>query len=129
MSDRDKPKNDDDFAAKAAAGRTGLASEFVAFLKDNKKWWLAPIIISILGLGVLVMLGGTPRDMYAAKAVAEPNCFARFVSGGASAEASVHSALQVALCSTNPDSVSPEIATYCRVVTLSPRSWSRKTLK
>ena len=59
MSARDKPDNDDDFVAKAAAGRTGLASEFVAFLKDNKKWWLAPIIISILGLGVLVMLGGS----------------------------------------------------------------------
>jgi len=59
MSDRDKLDDDDDFAAKAAAGRSGLASEFVAFLKDNKKWWLAPIIISILGLGVLVMLGGS----------------------------------------------------------------------
>ena len=58
MSDQEKPGNDD-FAAKASAERTGLAGEFVAFLKDNKKWWLAPIILSILGLGALVMLGGT----------------------------------------------------------------------
>jgi hypothetical protein len=49
----------DDFVTQAGEGRTGLASEFVEFLKDNKKWWLAPIIISILGLGLLVMLGGT----------------------------------------------------------------------
>ena len=48
-----------DFIAQAGQSRGGLASEFVDFLKDNKKWWLAPIIISILGLGLLVMLGGT----------------------------------------------------------------------
>ena len=39
--------------------QTGLVSEFVGFLKANKKWWLAPIIISILLLGLLVVLGGT----------------------------------------------------------------------
>jgi predicted cobalt transporter CbtA len=49
----------DDFAAQANEDRAGLGGEFVAFLKDNKKWWLAPIIISIVGLGLLVMLGGT----------------------------------------------------------------------
>ncbi len=54
----DEPK-DDDFASQANQERTGLGGEFVDFLKDNKKWWLAPIIISILGLGLLVMLGGT----------------------------------------------------------------------
>lgn len=48
-----------DFAAQSAQERTGLVEEFVDFLKDNKKWWLAPIIVSILGLGLLVMLGGT----------------------------------------------------------------------
>ena len=56
MSDENK----NDFAAEAAKeGSSSLASEFVDFLKDNKKWWLAPIIISILGLGALVLLGGT----------------------------------------------------------------------
>ena len=59
MSDTEKPSHEDDFAAEAAADRAGLASEFVAFLKDNKKWWLAPIIVSIVLLGALVMLGGT----------------------------------------------------------------------
>ncbi|MGH0037022.1 MAG: DUF5989 family protein [Myxococcota bacterium] len=51
---------DNDFAAEARSDeRGGLASEFVSFLKDNKKWWLAPIIFSILGLGLLVVLGGS----------------------------------------------------------------------
>ena len=54
--DQDKGK---DFAAQASGDRSGLGTEFVDFLKDNKKWWLAPIIISIVGLGLLVMLGGT----------------------------------------------------------------------
>jgi hypothetical protein len=49
----------DDFVAQAGESRTGIAAEFVDFLKENKKWWLAPIIISILGLGLLVVLGGT----------------------------------------------------------------------
>ena len=58
MADQDN-KESNDFAAQSTGERTGLVSEFVEFLKDNKKWWLAPIIISILGLGLLVMLGGT----------------------------------------------------------------------
>ena len=58
MSDQ-KTEETKDFAAQAGESRSGLAGEFVDFLKDNKKWWLAPIIISILALGVLVLLGGT----------------------------------------------------------------------
>ena len=52
-------QKNNDFAAQASGDRNGLGAEFVDFLKDNKKWWLAPIIISILGLGMLVLLGGT----------------------------------------------------------------------
>ena len=29
------------------------------FLSQNKKWWLAPIVVSVLLLGALVLLGGT----------------------------------------------------------------------
>ena len=31
----------------------------VGFVGQNKKWWLAPILLSILLLGVLVALGST----------------------------------------------------------------------
>ena len=58
MSDQEN-REENDFAAQAGGERSGLTSEFVSFLKENKKWWLAPIIVSILGLGALVMLGGT----------------------------------------------------------------------
>jgi len=58
MSD-ESSDSENDFATQSKGQRTGLVSEFVDFLRDNKKWWLAPIIVSILGLGLLVMLGGT----------------------------------------------------------------------
>ncbi len=56
MSEQEKSE---DFTEQAGGKRVGLASEFWDFLKYNKKWWLAPIIISILGLGALVLLGGS----------------------------------------------------------------------
>jgi hypothetical protein len=55
----DNEESDNDFAAQASSDRTSLASEFTDFLKENKKWWLAPIVVAILGLGLLVLLGGT----------------------------------------------------------------------
>jgi hypothetical protein len=59
MPDNNHPKKDDEFLSLASGKQAGLVSEFIGFLKANKKWWLAPIIISILLLGLLVMLGGT----------------------------------------------------------------------
>lgn len=46
---------------KAAAEPHGesLASEFWAFLVQNKKWWLLPIVIVMLLLGTLILLSGT----------------------------------------------------------------------
>ncbi len=58
MSDNEGPEND--FAAQASEERrSSLLGEFVEFLGQNKKWWLAPIVISVLLLGALVLLGGT----------------------------------------------------------------------
>jgi hypothetical protein len=42
------------------SGESGnIISEFVEFLKHNKKLWLLPIIIVLILLGLLIMLGGT----------------------------------------------------------------------
>jgi hypothetical protein len=43
----------------AGKKRTSLPAEFWSFLKHNKKWWLLPILITLLILGLLVLLGGT----------------------------------------------------------------------
>ena len=39
----------------ARSGMISLASEFWAFLRVRKKWWLAPIIILMVALGGLLM--------------------------------------------------------------------------
>ena len=55
MPDETQP----DFLQQASGERTGLLAEVVAFLRHNKKWWLAPIVISVLLLGLFVVLGGS----------------------------------------------------------------------
>ena len=50
MSNDDNSK-DAEFLKRASGKQTGLVSEFIGFLKVNKKWWLAPLI------GVLLLLG------------------------------------------------------------------------
>ena len=39
--------------------RTSLISEFIYFLKTNKKWWLTPIIVSLAIIGLLAFLAGS----------------------------------------------------------------------
>ena len=39
--------------------RSSVIREFWEFLKHNKKWWLLPIILILLGLGLLVMLSSS----------------------------------------------------------------------
>jgi hypothetical protein len=37
----------------------GVVGELWAFITHNKKWWLTPILLMLLLLGVLIVLGGT----------------------------------------------------------------------
>ena len=41
------------------AKRMGIWQEFMLFMKENKAYWMAPIIIVLLLLLALVFLGGT----------------------------------------------------------------------
>lgn len=45
-------------AAAAQAG-AGFFSELWGFLKTNKKWWLLPVLVVFLALGLLVLLSST----------------------------------------------------------------------
>jgi hypothetical protein len=42
-----------------ASRQPGVLSEFWQFLKYNKKWWLLPLLIALLLLGLLVILSGS----------------------------------------------------------------------
>ena len=61
MTDDSKKRGNDgdDFARDAEQASVGLLSEYKDFLLHNKKWWLIPIIVALLLVGVLVILGGT----------------------------------------------------------------------
>jgi len=39
--------------------QAGILTEFFLFLKHNKKYWMIPILITLLALAALVLLGGT----------------------------------------------------------------------
>jgi hypothetical protein len=46
-------------AALASRKRVPLLREIIRFLRHNKKWWLAPLIVMLLLVGALLALGGT----------------------------------------------------------------------
>ena len=48
-----------DFAREAEGGSQGFLHEMLSFLSHTKKWWLAPIIIALLLIGVLVLASST----------------------------------------------------------------------
>ena len=49
----------DRFVQAGRQRRQGLLLEFWEFLKHNKKWWLLPILLGILVIGLFVVLAGS----------------------------------------------------------------------
>lgn len=47
------------FDRESELAQSGLIAEFGAYLRQNRKWWLAPIVVALLLLAGLVWLGGT----------------------------------------------------------------------
>jgi Family of unknown function (DUF5989) len=43
----------------AETPRPGIVREFLGFLKENRNWWLVPILIILALLGFLVTLGSS----------------------------------------------------------------------
>ena len=48
-----------EFEAAGEQGNASFLGEFIFFLKTNKKYWMIPILLALLGLGALILLGGT----------------------------------------------------------------------
>lgn len=48
-----------DFERAAQEKPAGLVRDLIGLLKANKKWWLAPIILALLLIGLLVFLAAT----------------------------------------------------------------------
>ena len=47
------------FAEQAGKRRQSAMAELVHFLRHNKKWWLTPIVVVLILVGVLAVLGGS----------------------------------------------------------------------
>ena len=54
-----KDSSSNAFESQAAEAPSSAVSELLAFAFNSKKWWLAPIIVVLLGLGLLAIMGGT----------------------------------------------------------------------
>ena len=48
-----------EFQSLATQKRTGLAREMWGMAMRTRKWWLLPIIVVLLGIGILIIVGGT----------------------------------------------------------------------
>ncbi len=47
------------FVEEAGKKESGILGEFWGYLKANKKWWLLPIVLALVLVGVLVLAGGS----------------------------------------------------------------------
>jgi len=59
MGDERNSNEKTHFTELAKEARPGLVREFTVFLLTNKKWWLTPVILLVLLLGLVVSFGGT----------------------------------------------------------------------
>ena len=54
-----KSSQANDFSRQATGGRSSFFAEYLYLLKQNKKWWMLPLVVLLLGFGVLMVLGST----------------------------------------------------------------------
>jgi hypothetical protein len=60
-NDDPKPANDPSPPISGArAKRPSLWSEFFQYLMENKKWWMIPIIVMVLLLGLVLVFAASP---------------------------------------------------------------------
>ena len=59
MDEQQKNGGPNEFESAAKQARSSGAKDFFSFLAQNKKWWLLPLVVVLVGLGALAILGGT----------------------------------------------------------------------
>jgi hypothetical protein len=57
---RERPDfHEDNEALLKGASNTGFWGEVFYFLKTSKKWWMLPLIVSFVAMGILLVLAKT----------------------------------------------------------------------
>lgn len=51
--------HNNEFANQASQPAPGIVREFWEFLRDNKKWWITPIVLVLLLVTALIFLSST----------------------------------------------------------------------
>ena len=60
MSNPQNPgSSQSDFARQGTMKRQSFFSEYLYFLKTNKKWWMLPLLLLMLAFGVLMVMAST----------------------------------------------------------------------
>jgi len=59
MSKAPKQSQKKEFLEQAEQKRGNIIREFLDFLRHNKKWWLLPIVLILLLMGLFILLSGT----------------------------------------------------------------------
>ena len=59
MTGDEKRGGEDRFEEAAEGKSAGVFGEFWAFLRENKKWWLLPLLIALVLVGGLIVLSST----------------------------------------------------------------------
>jgi hypothetical protein len=52
-------QKENEFSRQAEQRQRGPIAEFLSFALHNKKWWLTPIVVVLVIVGVLAVLGGS----------------------------------------------------------------------
>ena len=53
------PSESNAFARESEAKRASFFSDYLYFLKNNKKWWMLPLLLILLGFGTLMILSAS----------------------------------------------------------------------
>ncbi|MEM1084355.1 MAG: DUF5989 family protein [Verrucomicrobiota bacterium] len=59
MSEDKNERLSNQLEEEASRKQSGMVGEFMHFLKNNKKWWLTPIILVLILVGALILLSGS----------------------------------------------------------------------
>jgi hypothetical protein len=53
------PRQNEFEKAATEQGRGSTLSDLWGYMKENKKWWLLPLLVVLLLFGILIILAGT----------------------------------------------------------------------
>lgn len=59
MTPAERP-DPEEIARRADAPRSGLLADLLGLMRRHRRWWLAPLLIVLLLVGVLLVVGASP---------------------------------------------------------------------